>query len=124
MDALASAAGQSLWLAPTARAASAVRDALIDRGVEACLAPGVQTFDGLAKQIISGAKQKVRPISPVAERELLRRVIAAALEPPHPALSQRERVRSPQPRLAPGSGGSCAFRNGRARRRTCGRSGS
>src|SRR5262245_24013368 len=65
-----------LWLDPSSRAAAGVRDELIDCGVGACLAPGVQTFADLARQIIAGSNKKARLISTVAERELLRRVVA------------------------------------------------
>ncbi len=68
-----------LWLAPSSRAAAAVRDEIIARGTAACLGPGVLTFDELAKLIVAASKLKMRPISPVLERELLRRVIAASL---------------------------------------------
>src|SRR5262245_46926851 len=67
-----------LWLAPSSRSAVAVRDELVDCGLAACLAPGVRTFADLAKQIIADSRQKLRLISPAVERELLRRVIAAA----------------------------------------------
>jgi ATP-dependent helicase/nuclease subunit B len=82
-DALTSAQAdqleRNLWLSPSSRAASAVRDELITRGTTACLGPGVLTFDELAKQVVAASNLKTRPIAPVLERELLRRVIKAAL---------------------------------------------
>lgn len=69
-----------LWLAPSSRSVTAVRDQFIDRGVDACLSPGITTFDDLADAILSASKNKTRPITPVLQRELLRRVIERAVE--------------------------------------------
>ncbi|MEX0585096.1 MAG: hypothetical protein WD176_00535, partial [Pirellulales bacterium] len=69
-----------LWLAPSSRSVTAVREQLIARGLDACLGPGVVTFDDLAEQILFASNSKTRPISPVLQRELLRRVIARALD--------------------------------------------
>jgi ATP-dependent helicase/DNAse subunit B len=56
-----------------------VRDQIIDRGIGACLEPGVLTFDELATRIAAASQLKTRPVSAAVERELLRRVVAAAL---------------------------------------------
>ncbi len=69
-----------LWLAPSSRAATVVREALIARLGGACLAPGITTFDDLSQQIVLAAKLRIRPISPVLQRELLRRTLARAVE--------------------------------------------
>jgi ATP-dependent helicase/DNAse subunit B len=79
------AVGRLLWLAPTARAASAVRRQLIagdeaTRPLDACLDPGVTTFARLADAILSSSLGSPRAIRPPAERELVRRVIRAAQE--------------------------------------------
>ncbi len=68
-----------LWIAPNPRAATLVRDALLDRGGTACLAPGITTFDGLSKEIVFAADLKIRQITRVQQRELLRRTVAMAL---------------------------------------------
>ena len=80
-------AGQSagldrvLWLAPSSRSVAAVRELLIARGLDACLSPGVMTFDNLADaHSARGQELGLRPIAPVLQRELLRRVIVRALE--------------------------------------------
>ncbi|HJQ82412.1 MAG TPA: UvrD-helicase domain-containing protein, partial [Lacipirellulaceae bacterium] len=72
--------GRALWLAPTGRAARQLRSQLLEQGAQACLAPGAMTFGTLARRILIDSKSRLRPITPVAARELVRRSIRAALQ--------------------------------------------
>lgn len=72
--------GRTLWLAPTARAAAAVRQQLIGPDQPACLDPGVTTFAALAGRILALAPTPPRPLTLLGERTILRGVIAAALQ--------------------------------------------
>ncbi len=67
-----------LWIAPSSRSAAQIRESLAAHGATH-LSPGITTFADLSKQIIFAANLKLRPISPAAQRELLRRTIATAL---------------------------------------------
>jgi ATP-dependent helicase/DNAse subunit B len=71
---------RSLWIAPTARAATAVREQLVAGGVSACLAPGVMTFDGLTDVVLREAGARLWPLSDFQQREILRRLVERALE--------------------------------------------
>ncbi|HJQ78400.1 MAG TPA: PD-(D/E)XK nuclease family protein, partial [Lacipirellulaceae bacterium] len=57
-----------------------LRSQLLEQGAQACLAPGAMTFSTLARRILIDSKSRLRPITPVAERELVRRSIRAALQ--------------------------------------------
>ncbi|MCI0332497.1 MAG: exodeoxyribonuclease V subunit gamma [Planctomycetes bacterium] len=72
--------GRTLWLAPNARAAALVRGELLADGLDACLEPGVMTFHDLAGLILAETNQRLRPLRPHTERELLRRVVTRALD--------------------------------------------
>ncbi|HEX3600377.1 MAG TPA: UvrD-helicase domain-containing protein, partial [Lacipirellulaceae bacterium] len=69
--------GRVLWLAPSARSAAMIRDSLVAHGQRASLAPGITTFEELTKHIVAAANLKIRRISKVAERELIRRAVAS-----------------------------------------------
>jgi ATP-dependent helicase/DNAse subunit B len=71
---------RTIWLAPTGRAAAAVRELLVERGLQACLRPGALTFDDLAGQVIDAAGLRPNRLGNVAKRELLRRVVGDALD--------------------------------------------
>lgn len=68
-----------LWLAPSSRSVAAVRDLVVAHDFEACLAPGIMTFDALADAILLAANVRVRPVAPVMQRDRWQRVIATAL---------------------------------------------
>lgn len=68
-----------LWLAPSSRSVAAVRDLVLAHDLDACLAPGIMTFDALADAILLAANVRSRPITPAMQRDLLRLVIATAL---------------------------------------------
>lgn len=66
----------ALWLAPSGRATSAVRDQLLRSAKsKAMLAPGVTTFAGLASDVVSASCQRVRRIGPLEKRVLVSRII-------------------------------------------------
>ena len=46
------APGAALWLAPTWRAATEVRDRLLDGALPGCFAPGVTTFAKFAQAVL------------------------------------------------------------------------
>jgi ATP-dependent helicase/nuclease subunit B len=70
------AIGRTLWIAPNERAAASVRRQIVTDGLDACLSPGVTTFDRLPNLILS-SREAGPPvgISAALTRELLRRVI-------------------------------------------------
>jgi len=70
---------RALWLAPSSRSVRAVRDLAFLAGLDACLAPGIMTFDNLAEAILLAANDRSRRLTPLMQRDLLRQVIAAAL---------------------------------------------
>ena len=70
---------RALWLAPSSRSVAAVRDLVLSQDFDACLAPGIMTFDALADAILLAANVRVRPITPAMQRDLWQRVIATAL---------------------------------------------
>ncbi len=73
------AVGRALWLAPTLRGAAAVRQALLHGGLEACLDPGVLTFDELADRVLTASGNRLRRISPSMQRALLARIVNRAV---------------------------------------------
>ena len=75
------AVDRTLWLAPTSRTAAAIRQQLVADGLDACLAPGVMTFDQLSNIILStGEATSVAGIKTSSARELLRRVIQTVVD--------------------------------------------
>ncbi|HEX4413856.1 MAG TPA: UvrD-helicase domain-containing protein, partial [Lacipirellulaceae bacterium] len=72
-------AGRCLWIAPTARTAASIRDALATHG-RTFLAPGITTFDALSQNILLAAGRRVRTVARVAQRELLRQTVRRALD--------------------------------------------
>ncbi len=77
-DVLRQRGQRSLWLAPNARTANAVRSRLLADGLDACLSPGVVTFDQLTRSILAATRPRRRPLSRLQQRELLRRVVHTA----------------------------------------------
>ncbi len=71
---------RAIWLAPNGRTAAAVRRQLVIAGLHACLRPGVLTFDVLTGQILAATNSLQTPLPRVAQRELLRRVVAQVLD--------------------------------------------
>jgi len=71
---------RAIWLSPSSRAAAAIRDELVRLAGSALLAPGVMTFDDLAKQVVVSSNLRIRAVTPAVRRDLLRRVIATSVD--------------------------------------------
>jgi ATP-dependent helicase/DNAse subunit B len=71
--------GTLLWLAPTARAAVGVREELMASGIKSCFNPGIMVFDDFARRVLRECPARLRHIDATMQRELLRRLIQAAL---------------------------------------------
>ena len=65
----------TLWLAPSSRSVATVREQLLADGLTAVLDPGILTFDHLANRVFAALPQPPKVLSPVEQRELLRRVV-------------------------------------------------
>src|SRR5262245_2477978 len=71
---------RALWLAPTSRTAATVRQQLTD-GLDACLTPGVMTFDQLTKLILTSGEAPPSTFIPASTaRELLRRALQSLVD--------------------------------------------
>jgi ATP-dependent helicase/nuclease subunit B len=70
---------RALWLSPNSRVATQTRERLIDGGLDACLSPGIVTFDNLCRLILADANVYARALTPFLQRELLRRVLSKAV---------------------------------------------
>lgn len=66
--------GGALWLSPTQRAVSEVRDRLLSDDFPACLAPGVQTFAQFVADVLRGAPRPVRTLDELGRCELVSRL--------------------------------------------------
>ncbi|MEX2186427.1 MAG: PD-(D/E)XK nuclease family protein [Pirellulales bacterium] len=66
--------GETLWIAPTARAAAVVRERLLAGGFAACFAPNVYTFEAFAQTVLDHAPDLVRPLYGMARRQLIARL--------------------------------------------------
>jgi ATP-dependent helicase/DNAse subunit B len=72
---------RALWLAPTSRNATLIREQLLADGLDACLAPRIVTFDELTDLILAtGATAPAVGLTAAMQRELLRRIIAHSLD--------------------------------------------
>jgi len=67
--------GSALWISPTHRSAAEVRGCLLDEGLRACFGPAVMTFSQFAEQVLSAGKAVVQPITDLAKRQIVRRLI-------------------------------------------------
>ena len=70
--------GSVLWLAPTQRAARAVRDRLLDESIRACFSPGVMTFGQFAEAILMQSGEPMRFATPWMKRQLVERLLDEA----------------------------------------------
>jgi ATP-dependent helicase/nuclease subunit B len=68
-----------VWLAPSSRAAAAIRDELAAKADSTILTPGVMTFDDLARKVVAASGVKTRLVSSSIRRDLLRRVVAKSV---------------------------------------------
>ena len=67
-----------LWIAPTHRAATAVRRQLLAEELAGCLNPRVLTFEQLAEQIVGASPEVVHSIDRLVERRILAHLISEA----------------------------------------------
>jgi ATP-dependent helicase/DNAse subunit B len=67
--------GAALWLAPTWRAVSAVRDRLLDSHLTGCFQPGVMTFANFAAEVLKVSPDPIRPLTDPMKRQLVRQLI-------------------------------------------------
>jgi ATP-dependent helicase/nuclease subunit B len=67
--------GSVLWLAPTWRAASEVRERILDGTLAGCFQPGVMTFEKFAEAVLHAAELPIRPMTRLMKRELVRQII-------------------------------------------------
>jgi ATP-dependent helicase/DNAse subunit B len=81
--------GAVLWLAPTWRAASEIRERLLDGDLPGCFQPGVMTFEKFAEAVLHAAELPIRPMTRLMKRELVRQIISEQ--------SSRGRLRHFQP---------------------------
>ncbi len=70
--------GEVLWLAPTGRSATVVRDRLITDCFSACFSPAVMTFERFADAVLEASPTWVHPIGELIQRQLIRRLIDRA----------------------------------------------
>ncbi len=68
--------GAALWLAPTWRAASEVRERILDGSLPGCFRPGVMTFENFAEAVLHAAELPIRPMTRLMKRELVRQILA------------------------------------------------
>jgi len=71
---------RTLWLAPTVRNARVTRQSLLAGGLDACLRPGVMTFEELAGRVMAESSRRLRILSASQQRAVLRQVVHSALE--------------------------------------------
>src|SRR5690349_3606841 len=71
--------GRTLWLAPTQRACVQTRAALLDASLPVCIRPNVLTFEGFAERVVKFSTETIRPLTPVMQRTLIRRIVASQL---------------------------------------------
>jgi ATP-dependent helicase/nuclease subunit B len=69
---------RSLWLAPNRRAVEHVRDRLLTPDFPACFAPGIQTFDRFADEILAYSAEEIRPIDDRMKRLVIEKLLAEA----------------------------------------------
>ncbi len=69
---------QCCWLGPNQAAIARLKDGLLQTAEVSVLCPNLFTFAGFAESLIEQSRQKIRAISTVQKRRLLRRVIHSA----------------------------------------------
>lgn len=70
--------GTALWIAPTYRSVDALRHALLNDQLPACLSPGFTTFDHFAEAVLAASDRAVRPLAASMKRTLVRNLIEEA----------------------------------------------
>ena len=67
--------GAVLWLAPTWRAAAALRQRLLQSGTRACFSPGVMTFELFADSLLANMATPIRPLTGPMKRQIIRAIV-------------------------------------------------
>lgn len=67
--------GSTLWLGPTHKSTTATAQLLVDRSLPGCLSPNLLTFDQFAGRLLASAAPKMRPISALLVRSILKQLI-------------------------------------------------
>ncbi len=67
--------GSCLWLSPTSRSSAAICSRLLEGGANGFFRPNVMTFERFAATILSHSEEGIRPVSALANRLLLRRIV-------------------------------------------------
>ena len=70
--------GAAVWLSPTHRSAADVRGRLLSADLRACFRPAVMTFAQFAERVLAASDRLVQPITELAKRQIIRRLIFAA----------------------------------------------
>lgn len=71
--------GSVLWLVPTYRAAAVIREQLLTPGLPGCLRPNVVTFAQFAESILRASQFRIRPVTALMKRHLLRTIVERGL---------------------------------------------
>jgi ATP-dependent helicase/DNAse subunit B len=67
--------GVALWIAPTFRAAAAVRDRLLSESLSGCFRPDVMTFAKFAGAVLEASPDPIRPLTGSMKRQLVRQLL-------------------------------------------------
>ncbi len=70
--------GSALWLAPSARIVTQIRQWLLNPQLGACFSPQCYTFGQFAGQVVAASGRSIRPVSRLQQREVLRELILRA----------------------------------------------
>jgi ATP-dependent helicase/DNAse subunit B len=71
----ASRPGDSLWLAPTARAASEINGLLLSESLRACFSPDISTFARFTAGILPHSPRPTQPLNNGLKRQLVRQLL-------------------------------------------------
>ena len=72
--------GVALWIAPTHRAAVAVRQRVLARNLPGCLNPHCFSFDQFVRRLLEASEARMRPISVLGQRRILRTLVDQAID--------------------------------------------
>ncbi len=70
--------GTTLWLSPTHRTATAIRQQIAGAALPGCMNPNCLTFGQLSRRLLEASPRPVRPIGLPHQRQILRHLIDAA----------------------------------------------
>jgi len=75
----ATATGQAIWIGPSSQAVAQVQDRLVESPEEAFLDPQIMTFASFAESMVANSVRRVRSISRLQKRHILRQVVDQSL---------------------------------------------